>query len=244
MHARVVLVAAVLLAGLAATPSPASAPPVVTHTYLVHYRLAGDYTAKIAYADDSQGYCAGTGFTETAHFDVTHTGRIRVKLDGEALAHKQILQPVDPGTWKQEGTAVAEGSDCADTKPETCDGDLLIKGDNQTPNVLLARGKGNRVRFQFNLAGVPAEDTKPTDCEADTGVAPVPNFSLLAAIKPFQATYLDISLQSLARHTSFSGNGKPVVAVHGYSVATCDHTPSCTGALARFVRKITVKQLS
>ncbi|MCW2991502.1 MAG: hypothetical protein JWM73_2096 [Solirubrobacterales bacterium] len=244
MPARAALVAAVLLAGLAATPSTASSPQVVTHTYLVQYRLAGDYTAKIAYADDSQGYCAGTGFTETAHFDVTYTGRIRVKLDGEALAHKQLLQPVDPGTWKQEGTVVDEGSDCADSKPETCDGDLLIKGDDQTRDMLLARGKGNRVRFQFSLSGVPAEDSKATDCEADTGVSPVPDFSLLPAIKPFQAVYLDVSLESLARHTRFSGNGKPVVAVHGYSVATCDHTPSCTGALTRFVRKITVKQVS
>ncbi|MCW2966319.1 MAG: hypothetical protein JWM71_91 [Solirubrobacteraceae bacterium] len=243
MSARAVLLAAVLLAGLAATPSPAKAPPVVTHTYLVHYRLAGDYTAKIAYADDSQGYCAGTGFTETSHFDVTYSGRIRVKLDGEALAQKQILQPVDPGTWKQEGTVVDEGSDCADTKPETCDGDLLIKGD-QTPDVLLAKGKGKRVRFEFNLAGVPAEDTKSTDCEADTGVAPVPDFSLLSALKPYQAVYFDVTLESLAQHKSFSGSGKPVVAVHGYSVATCDHTPSCVGALKGFVRKVTVKQLS
>src|SRR4051794_20933264 len=245
MHRRPALVAAaVLLAGLAATPSAASSPHVVTHKYLVRYRLAGDYTAKTAYADDSQGYCAGTGFTETVHFDVTYTARIRVKLDGEALAHKQLIQPVDPGTWKQEGTVVDEGSACADSKPETCDGDLLMKGDDQTRDMLLAKGKGHRVRFQFNLSGVPAEDTKPSDCEADSGVSPVPGFSLLAAIKPFQSTYFDVSLESLARHTSFGGNATPVVAIHGYSVATCDHTPSCAGALTHFVRRITVKQLS
>jgi hypothetical protein len=244
----------VLCAGVpAAQAKPHDKAKVVSHTYRVAYTLSGDYTSTQLY-DGSEQYCSTSGDTITTHFEVFRAANFKVSLDGDAIAQakESSIEATEAGQWSLTGRGWAEGSSCSDPATDyACEGGISTVPDKGAAgtNEIFGRGKGKTIGFAVNLDGLVEETGQVGDQCTNTlvqgTVIPGPLYNLAEVLGPYSEVGLKLSIESLAKHKTFTGDAKPSKALKGWSSTGClAGDKFCTGKLTNFVHKIYVTQLS